>query len=55
MDTPDQDQQSAAINQLVKADNLEALKSMEDNCIDLIYIDPPYYFHSSRKGAFSES
>lgn len=41
------------MNQLIKADNLEALKSMEDNCIDLIYIDPPYFFHSSRKGAFN--
>lgn len=32
------------MNQLIKADNLEALKSMEDNCIDLIYIDPLTFF-----------
>lgn len=30
-------------NKLILGDNLEALKSIEDNSIDLIYLDPPFF------------
>jgi len=31
------------VNRLILGDNLEILKSMEDNSIDLIYLDPPFF------------
>ena len=41
------------MNKLIKGDSLEAMRAMDDESIDLIYIDPPYFFESSRKGAFN--
>ena len=32
-----------AVNRLILGDNLEILKSMENDCIDLIYLDPPFF------------
>ena len=32
-----------AVNRLILGDNLEILKSMEEDCIDLIYLDPPFF------------
>lgn len=41
------------MNKLIKGDSLEALQAMNDDSVDLIYIDPPYYFNTSRRGAFN--
>ncbi|GAH60647.1 unnamed protein product [marine sediment metagenome] len=30
-------------NKLICADNLEALKTIQDESVDLIYIDPPFF------------
>ncbi|MDR3267297.1 MAG: hypothetical protein LBT24_06990, partial [Tannerella sp.] len=32
-----------AINKLILGDNLEILKKMESETIDLIYLDPPFF------------
>jgi len=32
-----------SVNKLVLGDNLEILKSMEDETVDLIYLDPPFF------------
>jgi site-specific DNA-methyltransferase (adenine-specific) len=31
------------INKLILGDNLEILKTIEDDAIDLIYLDPPFF------------
>jgi DNA modification methylase len=31
------------MNQLILGDNLEILRTLESNCIDLIYLDPPFF------------
>jgi DNA modification methylase len=31
------------VNRLILGDNLEILKSMENDTIDLIYLDPPFF------------
>jgi DNA modification methylase len=31
------------VNRLILGDNLETMKSMENECIDLIYLDPPFF------------
>ena len=31
------------INQLILGDNLEILKTIESDSIDLIYLDPPFF------------
>jgi DNA modification methylase len=31
------------VNKLILGDNLEILKSIPDECIDLIYLDPPFF------------
>ena len=33
---------NAAQGRIIFGDNLPILKDMEDGCIDLIYIDPPF-------------
>jgi DNA modification methylase len=38
------------VNRLILGDNLEILKSMESDTIDLIYLDPPFF--SNYKDAF---
>jgi len=40
--------------ELVLADNLEALESLEDGCVDLIYVDPPFGTGSRKRGARSD-
>jgi site-specific DNA-methyltransferase (adenine-specific) len=30
-------------NKLILGDNLEVMKGIEDNSIDLIYLDPPFF------------
>lgn len=30
-------------NKLIRGDNLEALKTIEDESVDSIYIDPPFF------------
>ena len=37
------DKTHAPINQLILGDNLEILKNMESESIDLIYLDPPFF------------
>lgn len=32
-------------NKLICGDNLETLKSLESESVDLIYIDPPFFNH----------
>jgi len=32
-----------SVNQLILGDNLEILKKIEDNSVDLIYLDPPFF------------
>jgi len=32
-----------SVNQLILGDNLEILKGIEDETIDLIYLDPPFF------------
>ena len=32
-----------AVNRLILGDNLEILKSMENDGVDLIYLDPPFF------------
>jgi site-specific DNA-methyltransferase (adenine-specific) len=34
---------NVGINKLILGDNLEILKAMEDNSVDLIYLDPPFF------------
>ena len=37
------------INKIVKGDSIEVLKSLEDNCVDVIFADPPYFMQSTDK------
>ena len=32
-----------SVNRLILGDNLEILKSMENDSVDLIYLDPPFF------------
>jgi DNA modification methylase len=32
-----------SVNKLILGDNLETLKTLEDNSVDLIYLDPPFF------------
>jgi DNA modification methylase len=31
-----------SVNKLILGDNLEILKALENECVDLIYLDPPF-------------
>jgi len=31
------------MNKLILDDNLEILRNMDDECVDLIYLDPPFF------------
>lgn len=35
--------QSKAVNKLILGDNLESLKLIDNDTIDLIYLDPPFF------------
>jgi DNA modification methylase len=37
------DELNFGVNKLILGDNLEILKTFPDNCIDLIYLDPPFF------------
>jgi len=37
------------INQILLGDNLEIMKALPDGCIDLIYIDPPFFTQQNFK------
>ncbi|MCQ2562102.1 MAG: site-specific DNA-methyltransferase [Alphaproteobacteria bacterium] len=37
------------INKIIKGDSIDVLKSFEDNCIDVIFADPPYFMQSTDK------
>ena len=32
-----------SVNRLILGDNLEILKTIEDESVDLIYLDPPFF------------
>jgi site-specific DNA-methyltransferase (adenine-specific) len=36
------------VNKLILGDNLEILKAMETETIDLIYLDPPFFSNRSQ-------
>jgi len=44
-----------AINRLILGDNLEILKSMENDCIDLIYLDPPFFSNRNYEVIWGDS
>ena len=44
-----------AINRLILGDNLEILKSMESDCIDLIYLDPPFFSNRNYEVIWGDS
>ena len=37
------------INEIIKGDTIEVLKTFPDNCIDVIFADPPYFMQSTTK------
>jgi site-specific DNA-methyltransferase (adenine-specific) len=44
-----------AVNRLILGDNLEILKSMENDCIDLIYLDPPFFSNRNYEVIWGDS
>lgn len=45
--------ESTRVNEIIEGDCLETLRGMGDECIDLIYLDPPFFTRRVQRGATS--
>src|SRR5215469_1907170 len=43
------------VNRLILGDNLEILKSMKNDCVDLIYLDPPFFSNRNYEVIWGDS
>jgi len=44
-----------SVNRLIQGDNLEILKTFENDCIDLIYLDPPFFSNRNYEVIWGDS
>jgi len=44
-----------SVNKLILGDNLEILKTIADNSVDLIYLDPPFFSNRNYEVIWGDS